>query len=89
METILNGSIFSGNVDLDSREFVLTSVKEMNTQTVLNEKQLDAIYHYLNKVVHQEEYHVLTLYDQLPVRLKNDEITLLLSELDKIKAMLN
>lgn len=89
METIVNGSIFSGNVDLDSHEFVLTSVKEMNTQTVLNEKQLDAIYHYLDKVVHEDEYHVLTLYDQLPVKLTNDEIMLLLSELDKIKTMLN
>jgi hypothetical protein len=88
MDNTVHGAIFSGSLDLETHEFVLTEVKEMSTQTVLNRKQLDAIYNYLAKAVNQDEYHVLTLYDQLPVRLSNDEVAKLLIDLTDIKAML-
>ncbi|MDF0727981.1 hypothetical protein PY093_15010 [Cytobacillus sp. S13-E01] len=88
METSMNGSIFTGKLDTESNGFVLTQVKDMNTQTVLTNTQIDAIYDYLAKAVHYDEYHIITLYDQLPVRLRTDEITVLLGELDRIKEMI-
>jgi hypothetical protein len=55
------------------------------TNSTLNENQLKTLYDYLNKHKNEDDGQILTLYDQMPVRLSQEEINQLMNELDKIK----
>lgn len=82
---VYEGDIFSGEFDKAEKEFVLKRVKNFQTQSILKEGQLDALYDYLTRASHYDQSHVITINDQLPVRLSNDEVKVVLAELDKIR----
>jgi hypothetical protein len=81
----LSGSIISGEFDEFMNEFSIEQVKTFYTKSTLTENQLDAIYDYLHKHKDEGDGQILTLYDQLPVRLTQEETNQLLEDLNKIK----
>lgn len=83
----LEGSMISGEFDEQKNEFVLQQVKHFSTESILNEKQLNTIYDYLNKHKLEGDGQVLTLYDQMPVLLSQKEINDFISDLDKIRSL--
>ncbi|MCM3741958.1 hypothetical protein M3210_17035 [Oceanobacillus luteolus] len=84
---LLNGDIISGEFDEGNNEFSLKQVKHFTTETTINENQLKSLYHYLKKNQEDIDGHVITLYDQLPIRLTQEEINLLLNDLEKVNSM--
>lgn len=83
----LDGSIIAGEFDEGMNEFTLTQVKHLMTESVIRENQLKALYHYLKKHEDDADGQIITLYDQMPVRLSQEEIKLLLSDLEKVQTM--
>ncbi|MBO8178257.1 MAG: hypothetical protein H0Z31_12465 [Bacillus sp. (in: Bacteria)] len=81
----LQGDIISGEFNQLKNEFYLQRVKHFTTNSTLNENQLKTLYDYLNKHKNEADGQILTLYDQMPVRLSQEEINQLMNELDKIK----
>ncbi|MCM3600882.1 hypothetical protein M3175_09075 [Robertmurraya korlensis] len=83
----LNGSIIDGIFDSSVNEFTLQRVKNFDTQSVLNETQLNNIYQYL--IVHgdNEDGQIITLYDQMPLRLSKEESSQLIGDIEKVMAM--
>ncbi|QGQ47121.1 hypothetical protein [Metabacillus sediminilitoris] len=83
----MQGNIIAGEFDSSMNEFSLQKVKNFNTESILNEIQLNNIYYYLKKHRHENDGQIITLYDQMPVRLSQDEINLFISDLEKILFM--
>jgi hypothetical protein len=83
----MQGSIIAGEFDLSLNEFALQQVKHFETQSILNENQLNQIYDYLKRNQHQEDGQIITLYDQMPIRLSQDEINKFIDDLEKVKLM--
>lgn len=59
----MKGNIIAGEFDSTINEFSLQKVKNFETESVLNEDQLNNIYHYLKKHQHEEDGQIITLYD--------------------------
>ncbi|MFD1040119.1 hypothetical protein ACFQ3N_17235 [Virgibacillus byunsanensis] len=83
----LKGNIISGEFDQLESEFILQSVKHFSTKAVINENQLNALYDYLNKHKDDTYGHVLTLYDQMPVRLNQEEVSQFLNDLESVRLL--
>jgi hypothetical protein len=83
----LKGSIISGEFDEQMNEFSLQTIKHFNTQSTIKENQLKALFHYLQKHEGDKDGQVITLYDQMPIRLSPEEIKHLLSDLEKVGTM--
>lgn len=83
----LEGNILSGEFDHDKNEFAIQKVKEFNTQSVINQNQLANLYEYLEKHQSDQDGQIITLYDQMPVRLSQVEIQQLLHDLKKIQSL--
>lgn len=79
----LNGTIIEGVFDTSVNEFTLQRVKNFHTQSVLNETQINNIYHYL-KMHSNEDGQIVTLYDQMPLRLSQEESNQLISDIEKV-----
>ncbi|WP_010529751.1 hypothetical protein [Lentibacillus jeotgali] len=84
----LNGQILSGEFDPKAEAFILQKVKHLSTETILNENQLNALLDYLTKSRREKDGQVLTLYDQVLVRLNRNEVEQFISDLDTIKSRL-
>lgn len=80
----IQGTILLGIFDESENEFTLQQVKHHTTESSLQKNQLHAIYKYL--IHHQEDKEglVLTLYDQMPVKLTQDEISKILRDIEEI-----
>ncbi|GGC77890.1 hypothetical protein GCM10007216_05520 [Thalassobacillus devorans] len=80
-----SGEILAGEFDRDSDAFILQQVKQLSTSSSLNKDQFDAIYHYL--IMNQDDTggQVLSLNDQLLVRLNQEELQNFIADLDRIK----
>ncbi|PLT32910.1 hypothetical protein [Bacillus sp. V5-8f] len=83
----LEGNILSGEFDGDSNEFSIQKVKDFHTQSVINQKQLANLYEYLKKNQNDQDGQIITLYDQMPVRLSQNEIHQLLEDLKEIQSL--
>ncbi|MFD1361826.1 hypothetical protein [Lentibacillus salinarum] len=81
----LDGHIISGEFDESANAFLLRKVKHLSTASILNKKQLHALTDYLHKHKHEDDGQVLTLYDQILVRLNQEEVEHFLNDLDKVK----
>ncbi|SFB28267.1 hypothetical protein SAMN04488072_11315 [Lentibacillus halodurans] len=79
-----NGEIISGEFDERTNEFTLQQVKHLSTESVLNENQLNTLSDYLHKNSDQADGQVLTLYDQILVRLSPEEVEQFLNDLESI-----
>ncbi|RDU38017.1 hypothetical protein DRW41_00105 [Neobacillus piezotolerans] len=84
---IIEGSIISGEFDPSMNEFSLHKVKNLNTQSVLKENQLTAIYNYLKKHENDDDGQIITLNDQMPIRLTREELLKLAADFKKILSM--
>lgn len=76
--------ILSGIFDEAENEFTLQQVKHHVTESSLQKNQLHAIYDYLMDHEEDQEGLVLTLYDQMPVKLTQDEIQEILRDIEEI-----
>jgi hypothetical protein len=83
-EGMLIGDIISGEFDEQYEQFVLQQVKHFTTETTLNENQLTALYNYLKLHQGDSSGHVITLYDQLPIRLSKGEIECFIQDLEVV-----
>ncbi|WP_261130755.1 hypothetical protein [Bacillus sp. Marseille-Q3570] len=83
----LNGNIISGDFDQVNNEFMLEKVKQFTTESALNEKQLNALYEYLNKNTGVTDGLILTLYDQMLVHLSQEDISQFLQDLNEVKSL--
>jgi hypothetical protein len=83
----LKGSIISGEFDEQMNEFSLQTVKHFNTKSTIKENQLRVLYHYLQEHEGDKDGQVITLYDQLPIRLSPQEIKKLLEDLEKVGSL--
>lgn len=86
-EMVLAGNLISGTFDEENNAFSIQQIKYFTTETTLNEKQLNMLRYYLQKHQEMMEGPVITLYDQLPLRLSQEETKLLLADLDKIRTL--
>lgn len=78
-----NGNMMSGHVN-DDQEFVLTNIKHLNTNSVFDEEQLEALSQYLKSQQQKGEVCTMILNDQLPVPLQADEVSTLVNEMEKV-----
>jgi hypothetical protein len=53
----------------------------------VNEDQLNNIYHYLKKHQLEEDGQIITLYDQMLVRLAQNEVNQLIVDLEKVMSL--
>ncbi len=83
----LQGSIIMGEFDSLMNEFSLQKVKNFELESVLKENQINNIYDYLKKHKDEEDGQIITLYDQMLVRLSQNEINQLISDLEKVMSM--
>ena len=83
----LQGTIISGEFDSSMNEFSLQKVKNFNTESVLKENQINNIYHYLKEHQHEEDGQIITLYDQMLVRLAQNEVNQLIVDLEKVMSL--
>ncbi len=75
--------MMSGHVN-DDQEFVLTNIKHLDTNSVFNEEQLEALSQYLQSQQQKGEVCTMILNDQLPVPLQADEVSTLVNEMEKV-----
>ncbi|TYR72681.1 hypothetical protein FZC79_21905 [Rossellomorea vietnamensis] len=80
----VKGNIIAGEFDSTINEFSLQKVKNLGTESVLNEDQLNNIYDYLKKHQQEEDGQIITLYDQMLVRLSQNEVNQLIVDLEKV-----
>ncbi|MED4204982.1 hypothetical protein [Neobacillus mesonae] len=84
---LLTGNIISGEFDELMNEFSLQKVKHFTTESTIKEKQLKNINDYLKKHRNDIDGQIITLYDQMPILLNQEEINLLISDLEKVQLM--
>lgn len=84
---LLKGNIIAGEFDELMNEFSVQKVKHFTTETNIKEKQLKSLYDYLKKHRDDTDGQIITLYDQMPVRLSQEEINLFISDLEKVQLM--
>ena len=84
----LDGHIISGELDQSNNEFVIQHVKHLDTVSAVEKNQLELLYHYLSKQ-DEADGHVVTLNDQVLVKLNQKEIDALLEDLEMIISKLN
>ena len=83
----MQGTIIAGEFDSSMNEFSLQKVKNLNTESVLKENQLNNIYHYLKKHQHEDDGQIITLYDQMPLHLTQNENNELICDLERVMSM--
>ncbi|GAM13195.1 hypothetical protein [Mesobacillus selenatarsenatis] len=83
----VEGKIISGEFDQSLNEFSLQRVKSFETQSIFKECQMEAVYNYLIKHERDSDGQIVTLYDQMLVRLTQSEINELISDLERVKSL--
>ncbi|WP_079508914.1 hypothetical protein [Mesobacillus jeotgali] len=83
----IEGKIISGTFDQSINEFSLQRVKTFETQSIFKECQMESVYNYLKKHEKDPDGQIITLYDQMPVRLTQAEINHLLTDLERVKSL--
>ncbi|TES57556.1 hypothetical protein E2L07_02430 [Halalkalibacterium halodurans] len=81
----LEGNILSGEFDQNRNEFTLQKIKHFQAESTLKEGQLLSLYHYLTAHQFETGGQILTLYDQMPIKLNEEELKQLIEDLEKVK----
>ncbi|WP_053363127.1 hypothetical protein [Bacillus sp. FJAT-27251] len=81
---LYEGKMIAGEFDGSTNEFVLQRIKHHYTETTLNKGQMQKVLSYLEKHRH-EGGQILSLFDQMLVRLSGEEVALLSSELAEVQ----
>ncbi|WP_226579084.1 hypothetical protein [Halobacillus litoralis] len=80
------GKIISGEFEDQGEDFILHQVKHFSTTSTLNESQVNSIYNYLSKAESDRDGQILTLNDQMLIRLSQEEIRLVMDDLEYIRS---
>ncbi|WP_078552878.1 hypothetical protein [Bacillus alkalicellulosilyticus] len=80
----LNGHIISGQFNDELNVFSVQKVKNFLSESSLNEKQVQDLYHYLKR--NEGTGQVITLQDQLLVSLNEQEVAGLIDDLQHIQS---
>jgi hypothetical protein len=81
----IEGRIISGEYDKEKNVFTIQKLKQFFVESVLQPHQLQHLFDYLKN--HQdEEGQVLILYDQMPVKLSQEEIKQFIADLDEFQS---
>ncbi|MEH7438117.1 hypothetical protein V7182_11630 [Neobacillus drentensis] len=83
----VQGTIIAGEFDSTMNEFSIQKVKDFETESILNVNQINNVYNYLKKHQHEEDGQIITLYDQMPVRLAQNEVNQLISDIERVMSM--
>ena len=83
----VQGTIIAGEFDSTMNEFSIQKVKEFETESILNVNQINNVYNYLKKHQDEEDGQINTLYDQMPVRLAQNEVNQLISDIERVMSM--
>jgi hypothetical protein len=83
----VQGTIIAGEFDSTMNEFSIQKVKDFETESILNVNQINNVYHYLKKHQDEEDGQIITLYDQMPVRLAQNEVNQLISDIERVMSM--
>ncbi|WP_428911777.1 hypothetical protein [Niallia sp. Krafla_26] len=84
---LLTGNIISGEFDEHMNEFSLQGVKSLTTQSTIKESQIKSLYDYLMKHRNDIDGQIITLNDQIPIMLSQEEINLFIRDLETIRSM--
>lgn len=84
----VSGSIIYVEIDPLSQEFTLQSVKQLETNSVLNKEQIELMYQYIQRQ-NLSDGQVVSLNDQILVNLNENELQELHNDLEKILIELN
>ncbi|AXI10940.1 hypothetical protein CV093_20760 [Oceanobacillus sp. 143] len=84
---LLTGNIISGEFNEHMNEFSLQKVKHFTTESIIKESQLKSLYDYLKKHRDDIDGQIITLYDQMLIRLSQEEINLFINDLEKVQSM--
>lgn len=84
---LLTGNIISGEFDELVNEFSIQKVKHFTTESSIRENQLKSLYDYLKKHQNDTDGQIITLYDQMPIQLSQEEVNLFIRDLEKIQSM--
>ncbi|GIO22230.1 hypothetical protein [Oceanobacillus sp. J11TS1] len=84
---LLTGNIISGEFDERVNEFSIQKVKHFTTESSIKENQLKSLHDYLKKHQNDADGQIITLYDQMPIRLSQEEVNLIINDLEKIQTM--
>jgi hypothetical protein len=82
----IEGRIISGEYDNEMNVFTIQKFKQFWVESVLQPHQLQHLSDYLKNHQNEEEGQLLILYDQMPVKLSQEEIKQLIADLDEIQS---
>ncbi|TFB21342.1 hypothetical protein E3U55_08480 [Filobacillus milosensis] len=83
----VEGQLISGEFDSSRQEFLIKEIKNLTTESTVNENELGLIHDYL--LAHQDEDggQILSLNDQLLVQLNQSEVQQILQDLEDIRKL--
>jgi hypothetical protein len=84
---LMNGRIISGEFDELMNEFSLHTVKHLTIESTINQSQLNNLYNYLKRNREDLDGQIITLNDQMPLRLSQEEVDLLIRDFENIRVM--
>lgn len=83
-----DGNMISGRINED-QEFVMTTIKHVNTTSVFDKEQLEALTEYLQSQQEKGETCTMILNEQLPIPLNTEEVTLIIQEMNEVTSQIN
>ncbi|MCA1038200.1 hypothetical protein LCM00_01655 [Bacillus infantis] len=82
----ISGNIVSGEYDDQTEQFSISMIKHFKTQSILTKNQAIQLLDYLYRHKDEEGGQVITLNDQMPLRISSEEINSLILDLERIKS---
>jgi hypothetical protein len=82
----IEGRIISGEYDNEMNVFTIQKLKQFFVESVLQPHQLQQLSDYLKNQQNEEKEQVIVLYDQMPVKLSQEEIKQFIADLEEIQS---
>jgi predicted ATP-grasp superfamily ATP-dependent carboligase len=82
----IEGRIISGEYDHEMNVFTIQKLKQFFVQSVLHPHQMQHLSNYLKNYQNEDKEQIVILYDQMPVRLSQEEIKQFVADLDEIQS---
>jgi hypothetical protein len=82
----ISGSIVSGEYDDQTEQFSISMIKQFRTQSILTKNQAIQLLDYLYRHKDEEGGQVITLNDQMPLRISPEEVSALILDLERIES---
>jgi hypothetical protein len=81
----ISGNIISGEYDDETEQFSISMIKQFKTQSILTSHQAIQLLDYLYRHKDEEGGQVITLNDQMPLRISPEEVNALILDLERIE----